>query len=213
MGKRGPAPKGEYVGQTSVLSTRVTPELRARLHAEVEKKTNSTISNEVERRLRNSFIEDDTINSAFGSRRSYALMRAISMILEYWHNPSDLKSDWTSDPLAYDQVCRKINSFLTDMRPKGEAGVLSDDDQALVDLTARSHPAGILYEIENADAAIPLKASKRQKVLSNIKADLGLMIERSAERSVSRKKQRLDEIDKSDPAVVIPKVGKRKSPR
>ncbi|GJE41858.1 hypothetical protein [Methylobacterium soli] len=178
MGKRGPIPKGEYVGQTAVLSTRITPDLRALLEAEVEK-SGKTLSREIEHRLRRSFVEDDKISEAFGSRRNYALMRTISMVLEFWHNPSDLQADWTEDPIAYDQVCKKIDGVLRAMRPTGSSNELSSDDRVLADLSVRSHPAGILDDVQRAAAAIPLGGGRRSRVLSTIKSDLGSLIERS----------------------------------
>lgn len=177
MGKRGPAPKGEYVGQTAVLSTRISPELRSRLEAEVER-NGKTLSREIEHRLRRSFTEDDQISEAFGSRRNYALMRAISMVLEIWHNPADVLANWRDDPVAYDQMCKKIEGVLKAMRPAGEGRKLSELEQALADVTAIEHPARILQAVQNAEAALPLGGARRDQVLSLIKSDLGDLIDR-----------------------------------
>ena len=178
MGKRGPAPKGEYAGQTSVLSTRLTPELRSRLEEEVAKKPNNTISREVEKRLRASFVEDDEIASAFGSRENYALMRMIAMILEMWHNPADMTADWRNDPTAYDQVCQKINNVMSAMKPKGVSKKLSELEQAIAGLKSVEDPARLLLAIQNAPAAIPLDGKRRTQVLSLLKGDLGDMANR-----------------------------------
>ncbi|WP_267423210.1 hypothetical protein [Methylobacterium sp. GC_Met_2] len=178
MGKRGPAPKGEYVGQTAVLSTRLTPDLRSRLESEVEKRPNNTISREVEHRIRRSFIQEDEIISAFGSRENYALMRVISMVLELWHNPADLAADWKHDPTAYDQVCKKISAVLKAMRPPGEPQKLSDLEQALADVTATEHPAVVLKGIQDAERALPLTGSRKAQIRSLIKSDLGELADR-----------------------------------
>ena len=178
MGKRGPAPKGEYVGQTAVLSTRITPDLRARLEVEVSKRPNNTISREIEHRIRRSFIQDDEIINAFGSRENYALMRVISMVLELWHNPADLAADWRHDPTAYDQVCKKIAAVLKAMRPLGEAQKLSDLEQAIADVTATEHPAVVLKGIQDAEQALPLTGSRKAQVRSLIKSDLGELADR-----------------------------------
>lgn len=178
MGKRGPAPKGEYVGQTAVLSTRLTPDLRARLEEEVAKRPSNTISREVEHRLRRSFIQDDEIISAFGSRENYALMRVISMVLELWHNPANLAADWRHDPTAYDQVCRKVEAVLKAMRPPGEAQKLSDLEQLLADVTAKEHPAVVLKGIQDAEQALPLTGSRKAQIRSLIKSDLGELADR-----------------------------------
>lgn len=178
MGKRGPAPKGDYVGQTAVLSTRITPELRARLEAEVAMSPKKTISSEIEYRLRRSFTEDDQICEAFGSRHNYALMRAISMVLEIWHNPADPLADWREDPVAYDLMCRKVEGVLKAMRPAGEGGRLSELEQVLADAAIREHPAQVLQAVQDAKSALPLAGSRRDQVLSRIKTDLGSLIER-----------------------------------
>jgi hypothetical protein len=177
MGKRGPAPKGEYAGQTAVLSTRISPELRSRLEAEVES-TGKTLSREIEHRLRRTFIEDDKIEAAFGGRQNYALMKVIAMVLESWHNPADIQSDWRSDPVAYDQVCRKIMGVLKAMRPPGEGVALSELESAIADLKAVEDPARAIQAIQNADDALPLAGRRRDQVLSSIKGDLGSLIER-----------------------------------
>ena len=63
MGKRGPQPKGEYGGKiarTAVLSTRLQPDTRARL-SEAAKANKRSLSQELENRLRGSFIEEDKV--------------------------------------------------------------------------------------------------------------------------------------------------------
>lgn len=179
MGKRGPPPKGEYVGQTAVISTRITPELREKLEdAVASSETKTTLSREIEHRLRRTFIEDSQINEAFGSRHNYALMRTISMVLEIWHNPADPLADWREDPIAYDLMCQKIDGVLKAMRPEGEGRKLSDLEQVLADASAREHPALVLQEVQSASSAYPLKGSQQARRLSSIKNDLGSLIDR-----------------------------------
>ena len=202
MGKRGPAPKGEYVGQTAVLSTRLTPDLRRRLEVEVEQKPNNTISREVERRLRASFVQDDAIIDAFGSRENYALMRVISMVLELWQNPSDLTADWRQDPTAYDQVCKKVMNVLKAMRPEGEASKLSEIEQVLADASAKEHPVLVLRQVQGADTAISLTDTKQKRVLSTIKGDLGDMIDRPQffRGTAEQMRAEADRLDQANPS-------------
>ena len=63
MGKRGPEPKGEYgrrIGRTAVLSTRLQPDTRNRLSG-AAKANRRSLSQELEHRLRRSFVEDDKV--------------------------------------------------------------------------------------------------------------------------------------------------------
>ncbi|MHC2019977.1 hypothetical protein [Methylobacterium sp. CM6247] len=177
MGKRGPVSKGEYVGQTAVLSTRITPDLRAMLEAEVVK-SGKTLSREIEHRLRRSFIEDDKISEAFGSRRNYAFMRLISMVLELWHNPADPLADWKDDPFAYDQACSKVAGVLRAMRPAGESKALSELERVIAEVKSFDDPARIVQKIQSADNALPLGGSRRNQVLSLLKSDLGPVADR-----------------------------------
>lgn len=177
MGKRGPAPKGEYSSQTAVLSTRITPELRARLEAEV-KKSRKTLSREIEHRLRRSFIEDDKISEAFGSRQNYALMRMISMLIETIHFPAYSVKDWREDPDQYDQVIKKINGVFEALRPPGKARELTEYEKTIADASYSQAPLVLISNLQSVDAAIPLSAPRRLQIASLLKGDLGEMIER-----------------------------------
>lgn len=177
MGKRGPAPNGEYVGQTAVLSTRITPDLRARLE-DATQGSGKTLSREIEHRLRRTFIEDDKISEAFGSRKQYALMRMISIVLSSWHNPADLSADWTEDATSYDLAVKKIVQLLKAMRPDGPSTPLTELEQAIADGMETSGPAQVIASVQSADEALPLSGSRKRKVASMIRSDLGPMIER-----------------------------------
>ncbi|MFY9292612.1 MAG: hypothetical protein WAP03_18255 [Methylorubrum rhodinum] len=177
MGKRGPAPKGEYSGQTAVLSTRITPDLRAQLEAEV-KKSGKTLSREIEHRLRRSFIEDEKISEAFGSRQVYALMKMISMIIQTWHNPLQFEKDWRSDPLSYDQMCKKISYALKAMRPEGPVAPLSDLEKATLELDASQKPLILIDALQRASETIPINGSQTERTKALMRSDLGQMIDR-----------------------------------
>ena len=68
---------GEYAGKSSVFSTRIRPDLRRYLE-KAAKTSGRSLSQEVEHRLRRSFVEDDKIADAFGDRRTYRLMRMMA---------------------------------------------------------------------------------------------------------------------------------------
>lgn len=56
MGKRGPKAKGPYENRTTVVSTKITPELRDALHAGA-KANGRSLSHEIEVRLRETFAD------------------------------------------------------------------------------------------------------------------------------------------------------------
>ena len=62
MGRRGPKPKGEFSGKTAVVSLRLQPDTRARLTTAKEASGRS-FTQELEKRLRWSFHEDDEVGA------------------------------------------------------------------------------------------------------------------------------------------------------
>ena len=79
MGKRGPHPKGEYgrkIRRTAVLSTRLQPDTRARL-LQAAKANGRSLSQELEHRLRRTFIEDDKSIEWYGSEQTAAVVKLI----------------------------------------------------------------------------------------------------------------------------------------
>src|SRR6516162_3242286 len=83
MGKRGPQPRGEYGGKihrTAVLSTRLQPDTRTRLVAAKEASGRS-LSQELEHRLRRTFIDDDKAIDFYGSESSAAILKLIGAVI------------------------------------------------------------------------------------------------------------------------------------
>ena len=84
MGRRGPQPKGEYggkIGRTAVLSTRLQPDTRRRLVAATEASGRS-LSQELEHRLRRTFIEDDKAVEFYGSQSNAAILKLIGAVIQ-----------------------------------------------------------------------------------------------------------------------------------
>lgn len=169
MGKRGPAPRGEFVGKTTVFSTRIRPDTRAALKQSAERSGRS-LSQEIEYRLRRSFSEDEKIADVFGTRRNYALMRVIASLME-------INTEWADDPVTFNELVQSINSFLQSMRPSGGAtehpfGLPSGWEGE--DLAARA-----VLEIRHANSTLPLsRGSRSEHRRAVIKGDLGPLIDR-----------------------------------
>ncbi|MGO7916228.1 hypothetical protein ACC702_32375 [Rhizobium ruizarguesonis] len=82
-GKREPGagrkPDGEFSGKSAVFSTRITPELRAALEKE-SKRTGKSLSQIVERRLRESFDDPKRRERALGADHVRALAYMVAKI-------------------------------------------------------------------------------------------------------------------------------------
>lgn len=112
MGKRGPAPKGAFENKSQVLSTRIMPDTRANLEA-AAKASGRSLSQEIEHRLRRTFIEDEKMSDAFGSRRVYLMMRLAALALE-----KDC-GKWLDDENDFDRALEVLNKLFSAIRPSG----------------------------------------------------------------------------------------------
>src|SRR6516164_3768972 len=84
MGKRGPQPKGEYgrkIGRTAVLSARIQPDTRRRL-VDATEASGRSLSQELEHRLRRTFIDDDKAVEFYGSDRNEAVLKLVGVTIQ-----------------------------------------------------------------------------------------------------------------------------------
>jgi hypothetical protein len=176
MGKRGPQPRGEFAGKSNVLSTRIQEGTRSALIA-AAKKSGRSLSQEIEHRLHQSFVDDEKIEAAFGDRRNYAIMKIIANTITSIQNlgSTAAKASWLDDPYSFDQAVRGVNAVLEAMRPKGkvvtdprhpedEGGLRQGELQAI----------HLLTEIQTAEPGLPLgKGTRHQHLLKRLRADLG----------------------------------------
>jgi hypothetical protein len=110
---KGPAPRGEYSGKSDVLSTRIRPDTREHLEG-AARVSGRSLSQEIEHRLRRSFVEDEQLAKVFGSRRNFALMRIIASIIE---TVEGHRQDWFRSPERYELVERTVGEVLHSLRP------------------------------------------------------------------------------------------------
>src|SRR3954469_10224641 len=117
MGKRGPAPKGDYEGKSQVLSTRIRPDTRAML-VEAAAASGRSLSQEIEHRLRRGFDSEQMIKASFGSRRNYRLMQLVALSTQVAIDPgpdfrnADAETDWLDDPTSFEMARRMILGLL-----------------------------------------------------------------------------------------------------
>jgi hypothetical protein len=189
MGKRGPTAKGEYRDKTQVLSTRISAELREALAAAAE---GSTLSREIEHRLRRTFDQDKEINLVFGSRRMFQLMRLIASVVDSTVGRKVAASkkanlDWLDDPYAFDQAMRAIMAVLERIRPPGAIPQSPDEalDQYGGTFQGEFNAIETLRDIQKAPDALPLKATRHQKRVAGMKKDIGDLADRALIRGRS----------------------------
>ena len=127
MGKRGPAPKGEYGGKIAriaVFSARIQPDTRARL-ASAAKTNRRSQSQELEHRLRRSFIEDDKAIDLHGSQSIAGIIKVLGTVIQAtgttWLQKTadswvpDFRKDpeeWLRDPKLFDGVLTAFDSYV-----------------------------------------------------------------------------------------------------
>ena len=181
MGKRGPVPRGEYGGKisrTAVLSTRLQPDTRARLSA-AAKASGRSLSQELEHRLRSTFVQDDNAVDFYGSQSNAAVVKLLGAVIQStctnWLMKTadgwvpDFKKDpaeWLRNPKLFDQVLTAIVHALMWFEPRGGRG-----DQFLF---YHSTAERIIDEIRSADPSLPItKRSTRQHAMAMLKDKLG----------------------------------------
>jgi hypothetical protein len=196
MGKRGPQAKGEYgrkIGRTAVLSTRLQPDTRARL-AGAARARGRSLSQELEHRLRRTFLDDDKVVEFFGSQSTAAILKMLGAVIQVagtnWlvKGPEgwgpDVKKDpdeWLRDPALFDQVRTAIVHTLMWFKPSGGR----DDRIFFYNSTAEQ----IIKEIQSADPSLPIaKRSTRQHAMALLKDGLGDLARRQHPYDESREK-------------------------
>jgi hypothetical protein len=211
MGKRGPQPKGEYGGKiarTAVLSTRLQPDTRARL-SKAAKASGRSLSQELEHRLRGSFIEEDKAVDFYGSQSNAAILKVIGTVIQSTCTSALVKTtdgwvpdvhkdpgEWLRDPKLFDGVLTAIIHALMWFKPSGGR----DEEYLFYHSTAEQ----IIDEIRSSDPSVPLtKRSTRQHAMAMLKDKLGDLVRRRHPYD--------DLLEKARPVrIVVPKRAKRK---
>jgi hypothetical protein len=203
-GRRGPPPKGEYggkIGRTAVLSTRLQPDARARLVA-AKKTSGRSLSQELEHRLRRTFIEDDKAVEFYGTEQNAAVVRLIGATIQATAariSPKG-KHDWLKEQWLFDDVVDAIAHMLLWFRPGGDGG---KREITLSSGTNRSEQ--LINEIRSSDPSLPItKRSNRQHAMAMLKEKLGELAQYQHPYDVWLKKE-------PPLRIAVPNRAKRKS--
>ena len=173
MGK-GPRPKGEYAGKSSVFSTRIRPDLRKSLER-AAKTSGRSLSQEVEHRLRRSFVEDDKIADAFGDRRTYRLMRLMSDAIQLSHQMRNEKGEnWLDDPFRFRLALAAMHSVVEAIAPPS-LGEVEDADYEVARTAIGQVIAGQIWRgVVNAKDSIELGSGSLADHINSIaRSDVG----------------------------------------
>jgi hypothetical protein len=173
MGKRGPQPKGEYgrkTARTAVLSTRLQPDTRARL-LKTAKANRRSLSQELEHRLRRTFVEDDKTVEFYGTEQTAAVVKLIGLTLNAAaaRNSRRGRYEWLKEQWLFDDVIDAIVHTLLWFRPGGESG-----RQQITLSSTTDRVDELINEIRSADPSLPIaKGSSRQHAMAMLKDKLG----------------------------------------
>ena len=152
---KGPAPKGEYVGKSSVFSTRITPDLRKRLK-QAAKRSGRSVSQEVENRLRRSFVEDNDIAERFGDRKTYSLMRMMADAIHF----EGVNTTWLENPVEFAKAASAAMRILELVSPES---TWPADAHPIRHYEVQGHNIGrrIWSAVKRADTSLPVTAGTR----------------------------------------------------
>jgi hypothetical protein len=186
--RRGPAPKGEYAEKSSVLSTRITADLREWLER-ATRKSGRTLSQEIENRLRQTFIEERQMIDRFGSERTARVLQVVANILQEVRDPENPSAEWLDGPRTFEVGLDAIHWALEAVGPKRPADWHDlerirehDDPSYRWDLLrARRKGREVWQHIAGADRALPLdvRMTPKQHLASIIKNKIPEIVERS----------------------------------
>jgi hypothetical protein len=187
--RRGPAPKGEYADKAATISTRITADLRGWLER-AAKNSGRTLSQEIENRLRQTFVEEDRMIDRFGGERTARILQVVASVLNGMRNPENPEADWLDDPRAFDLGVDAIYWTLEPVRPPNppdwyELERIKDFNSPARELQiAAAHNAGreLWREIAGShDRALPLNPNMtpKQRLASIIRNRIPEIVDRS----------------------------------
>jgi hypothetical protein len=113
----GRKPKGDYAGKAATFTTRIRPELRAALDRAAAEKERS-LSQEVERRLDESFKLPAKMAKDFGPPHIAALARLVAEVGKTVEVLTGL--NWRQDRFTCEAFRASVNILLDQLTPEGE---------------------------------------------------------------------------------------------
>ncbi|MER8745857.1 hypothetical protein NKH54_22635 [Mesorhizobium sp. M1004] len=146
----------------------------------------STISDEIQRRLRRTFSDDEKIADQFGDSQTYMMMRTIALAIQ-WSGVGGIAShpNWLNDPAWFDLAVKTVNRLLEAVRPEGDTqpnvkGPASSDIDAALEYTQNFVAGAVWRDVQDADTSAPInKGTRYEHKLRLIKDEIGQVAARS----------------------------------
>jgi hypothetical protein len=152
------------------LSTRLQPDTRARLVA-AKKASGRSLSQELEHRLRRTFIEDDKAVEFYGTEKNAAVVKLIGATIQSTATRISTKGkhDWLKEQWIFDDVMDAIAHMLLWFRPGGDSGKREITLSSGTNISEQ-----LINEIRSSDPSLPItKRSDRQHAMAMLKEKLG----------------------------------------
>jgi hypothetical protein len=136
------------------------------------KTNNRSVSQELEHRLRRTFIDDDKSIEWYGSEQTAAVVKLIGATIQSAAVRASSKGkgyNWLTQQWLFDDVMSAIEHTLLWFRPGGDSG------RRRITLSSGTDRADrLINEIRSADPSIPItEGSKRQHAMAMLKDKLG----------------------------------------
>jgi hypothetical protein len=171
---RGRKPRGAYKQKSTVFSTRLRAETKAKLEG-AAKAHGHSLSQEVEHRLIRSFDEEERITERFGGRKNYAVLRLISALMETVYDLNLSGKTWLDDPVLFDRFVMMVNTVLAELKPPPAVQETSEFEMALGRMKSGQDAALALLAVRDAAPDLPLDIANPAPF---IRADLGDVADR-----------------------------------
>lgn len=113
---RGRPPGGEFSNKSSVITTRVTSDLRYQLERAAVMSGRS-MSQEIEKRLSDTFLLDMRLEDTFESSKNFWFMKLLSHSIESIQKMHPTRGDWRDDPEQYQSVMRVVTDVFAAFGP------------------------------------------------------------------------------------------------
>ena len=178
MAKRGRPPKGEYPEKKRVFASRIREDTWEKLQ-EAAARSGRSISQEFEYQLRRGLDEDEKIESAFGDRRTYAVMKLAAQAVNALQNLQNPKTHWTADADLFGRALKVVTETLKIFHPHQ----LTATDVVVGSPQLGTPVLKIVREVQAADSSRPLnKTTKRQRAMVRLKDQLGELADRAIDQ-------------------------------
>lgn len=131
----GRKPSGEFAGKSSAFSTRITPELRAALEAE-SKSSGKSMSQIVERRLRESFDEPKRMQRILGPDHVRALAYLVAHLAMEVERQT--RQEWHQDRFTFNAIVSATHTAMSlYQQDQGSEAVPAAIDEHIQDVAER----------------------------------------------------------------------------